>query len=56
MEKKLYIKPELNVEDGELSTMLALSIKGGVADDSDALTKDVTWDIWTDEDDDYEDE
>ena len=50
----MYIKPALKIEEAQVANMLAesLAINGEVTvDGGQALTKENTWDIWSD----YED-
>ena len=48
----MYIKPELKVEEAEVVSMLAesLPIDGGTTvDGGEALTKEISWEIWSDD-------
>ncbi|MBO4801461.1 MAG: hypothetical protein J5545_06285 [Bacteroidaceae bacterium] len=48
--KKTYILPTMKVEDLGVTQIIALSLKDGQADDSDALVKsNDNWDIWSSE-------
>lgn len=44
--KRKYIIPELHMQQVQTNGMLALSLTGGTANDSDALVKDNAWDIF----------
>lgn len=45
--KKKYMAPEFSVQLMEAQNIIALSLKGGSADDSAVLVKDGgDWDIW----------
>lgn len=45
---KKYIVPQVGIHQTECSTMLALSLQQGSADNSDVLSrKDTEWNIWT---------
>lgn len=47
---KKYIVPTVDIYKSECSTMLALSLQGGNADDSEVLSrKDSEWCIWTED-------
>ena len=51
---KRYLKPALKVEEAEVVNMLAesLVIDGDTTvDGGDALTKEVSWEIWSDDED-----
>ena len=48
----MYIKPALKVEEAQVVNMLAESLtinSDTTVDGGDALTKESSWDIWTDE-------
>ena len=50
--KKIYLIPVLKVEEAMAAQMLAESLainKGTTVDGDDALAKEDTWDVWTDE-------
>lgn len=47
--KKKYIAPVVEIQETEASQMMALSLQSGAADNSDVLSRDNEWDIWSDE-------
>lgn len=49
--KKNYITPAVDIYAAQTEQMMALSLQGGAADDSEVLTKgDNAWDIWSEDD------